>query len=121
MSGLYIPGAFKKQKEKKEEPEVKEEKVIKKPSIWDSRKKFSDVMKEKEVIKPSTKKELYVYFNLIPQDQRRIREEVRFVEENIEVFEDLYEDMKNYNGIFLDKLRGEEGFIKFAKFVMNVI
>ena len=128
MSGLYVPGAFKK---KKEEEKLVDDGKIPAPqkvatNTWGSKQTFSSLVKGDKVEvaeeKEKEEKDVVVVPYVIrtqPLEEVRFR---RFFRENREQLKDLYLDMIDYDGTFLDKLKKEKnGLVFFSRFVWSLI
>jgi len=130
MSGVYIPGAFKK---KKEEDNLVESGVVPKPVAhendkWKDRTTFASLIQGAE-LKPEEKNNQDVekvpikiislppYKNVLYEKRFR-----RFVHTYKEELEEMYENVISYDDNFFDKLREDKaGFSKFVRFVFSVI
>jgi len=130
MSGVYVPGAFKK---KKEEDDLVESGVVPKPiahenNEWQNRTTFASLIQGAE-LKPEEKQKqdleqapikiisLPPYRNVLYEKRFR-----RFVHTYKEELKEVYENVISYDEKFFDKLRDDKvGFSKFVRFVFSVI
>ena len=129
MSGVYRPGAFKKQKE---EEKLVEDGFVPKPlnkleNKWGDRTTFADLMKGVE-LKPEEKSKKVEDDEVMIVSLPRMRNGKsandfrKFVREYEEDLGEIYGEMIEYDEFFLDKLRQDErGFNKFVRFVFSII
>lgn len=125
MSGLYVPGAFKKKSQ--EEKLVADGKIpapqVPQVNTWGGKPSFASMAKIAKEEEKTEKKEMEIVRNIskpdISLDDVRFQ---RYFRENSMQLEELYQDMLGYDGAFLDKLKKrEDGLEIFSRFVWSLI
>lgn len=124
MSGLYVPGAFKKKSQ--EEKLVAEGKIpapqVPQVNTWGGKPSFASMAKiAKEETEKKKEKEVT---NIIPKPEVTL-DDLKFqsyFRDNRMQLEELYQDMLIYDGAFLDKLKKRpDGLEIFSRFVWSLI
>jgi len=109
MAKVYVPGAFKKKKEKENEFPILVRDAIQKNVEWHSEKLNFDVEEEENI-----EKEKEIYIKPLPINIWVLRRN-HFCKTYNQELKDIYNELVEYNENYLDKLE----FKDFVSFIYN--